>query len=168
MKVNEFIKMLNSTSNIQIVRKAINVKSYLPYLEKQRVANDIFENSIIMEHGYIKIDQIKKYLVFTTKTIEAYTDLEFDENYEKMAAEYDSLVESGRLSIIVEAIGAEYNTVLDLVRMVEDTRLVENSLEYKLALYSDYTVNSATSIMDFFNIDAGNQELLKKYDEILK
>lgn len=159
MKVNEFIKKVEQLTNVQIIKKILEVEEYMPFSEKKELAQNIIKRSIVRENGFVRINEIDKYLIFTTEVIAAFTNLEFSADLEIRSQEYDMLVQSGRLSEIIEMLGAEYKTILELVKMESDFVSQENSVEYQAAKFFDglnQTVyglsNTLSSQVEKFNI----------------
>ena len=84
MRINEFINTYNKNSKQATfnVAKLLNVKTYVPVLRKRQLAELVYQNSISVENGLVKVDSLTKYLIFSMLMISEYTDLEFtvDEN----------------------------------------------------------------------------------------
>lgn len=159
MKVNEFIKKVEQLTNVQIIKKILEVEEYMPFSEKKELAQNIIERSIVRENGFVRINEIDKYLIFTTEVIAAFTNLEFSGDLAIRSQEYDMLVQSGRLSEIIEMLGADYKTILELVKMESDFVSQENSVEYQTAKFFDglnkavYGLsNTLSSQVEKFNI----------------
>lgn len=144
MRIDTFINNTKQTSNEAIIKKMLNTKKYLPFAEKKALAKRIIERSTVEEGGFVRIDEIAKYLIFTTECIQAYTDLEFDEDMDVVSEEYDALAQSGKLNVVIGTFEGEYNTILSLCGMETDYLMQGNSLECQVAIF----LNGITDILD--------------------
>jgi hypothetical protein len=135
MKIGDFITEVNKNRKILKLQSIISVKKYLPFEEKLQLIDDILEQCKIENDGYIKFDEIKKYILFTVKSIQTYTNLEFDADMSTATKEYDMLYESGLLDEIIGTFSGEYKTVLDLMQMRAECILLDNSIECQLAKF---------------------------------
>lgn len=146
MKTNEFITKAGKAESAQILKSMLNVKEYLPFNEKKALVKRIVEESAIEENGFIRIDEISRYLVFTIRALETYTDLEFDEDLSIAAEEYDILARENKLNTIISFFEAEYNTLLSLVQMEVDYVLQQNSIECQVAKLIDEVGSAVTRL----------------------
>lgn len=153
MKVQEFIEYIGKSVNktmkneqvLALIQKQLEVKKYIPINEKKDLVDKIIEKCIYFENGTFRIDSIDSYIYFTMLTIDAYTNLEID-NVEEC---YDMLSESGLMSMVIAAIGQEYNDVLTFFNMKRDEILENNSLEMQLGRFFD---NVLENVDDFKTI----------------
>ena len=129
MKINEFIEKYKKSGGVQTVGRLISVKNYLPFTEKQALVNQILNRCKISNYGYIQFDETKKYIVFTLEIIKAYTNLEFDEDFNV------ALCEADMLNSILDVFEGEYKTVLNMVNMRQDYMLQSNSIECQVAKF---------------------------------
>lgn len=137
MRTNEFITKAGKAESTQILKAMLNVKEYLPFNEKKALAKSIVEESMVEDNGFIRIDEVSRYLIFTIRVLETYTDLEFDEDLDIAAEEYDILAKENKLNTIIGFFEAEYNTLLSLVQMEVDYVIQQNSVEYQTAKLFD-------------------------------
>lgn len=172
MKINEFITTYKK-NKMQSVEKLIETKKYLQFVEKEMLVNSVLDKCKIEENGFIKFDEIKQYIVFTTEIIQAYTNLEFDEEYDFMIDEYDELCENDMLNEVVATFEGEYKTVLNILNMKQEYMLQDNSVEYQIASFFN-TLNGqlgnlaqifASKLDSYGNI---NGEDLKELTGLLK
>ena len=148
MTVNELIEKTGKIDNANIIKSALSVKEYLPFLEKKALAKRIVEKCTVEENGYAIIDEINKYLVFTIEVLSAYTNLEFAADINVAAAEYDVLVQKNKLGTIISLFDSEYKIVLDLVRMEVESVLQRNSVQYQTAAFFDVVNTAINSLTD--------------------
>ena len=135
MKIHELIEKTGKTENINGMKNVLTIKSYLPFLEKKALAERVIEKSVVEENGCMRINEIDKYLHFTVAVIEAYTNLEFNEDFEVAAQEYDELVQCNKLNAIIGMFETEYKTVLELVGMEADYVMQKTSVEYQFTAF---------------------------------
>lgn len=119
-------KMLNDVRLIELLNKTLEVKKYISIKEKRALIDDIINNCILYENGVYKFDDIDKYIVFTMKTIAAYTNLELSADIED---DYDELCRANLLNIVIETFAGEYENVNLLLQMKCDYILSGNTIE---------------------------------------
>ncbi len=86
----------------KIIEELLEVKSYLPLVEKQLIVNKIIDSCIIVdENGLSKIDFFYKYLTTQISLIVNYTSLEFSEN---IIEDFDYLAEYIGIEWIIDKI----------------------------------------------------------------
>lgn len=135
MKIANFIEKTGKTESLIILKNTITVKEYLPFSEKKALAKRIVEKSTIDDNGFMIIDEVNKYLVFTIEVLSAYTDLIFDKDLEVAAKEFDMLIENNKLNILISMFEKEYKMMLEFVSMEVDTVLQRNSTQYQTAQF---------------------------------
>lgn len=140
MKVREFVekmqeqraKGLKEEQVLKIIEKELSPKTYIGIKEKKQLVQSIIDATILYSGGVFKFDEIDKYIHFTIKTLDAYTDLEFSDNIEE---DYDLLCESKLLPLIVVLIQDEYNDVNTLLQMKTSFILNENNIEAQVGRF---------------------------------
>ena len=176
MKIREFIdfinnpknKMLKSEQLQQLVTKTLEVKNYISIKEKKNLIDDIINSCIIYEDGVFKFDEIGKYIVFTMRTIAAYTNLELSSD---METDYDMLCEAKLLNMIVESFSGEYENVRSMLQMRCEYILSGNNIEAqfgkfltgimdKLDVFTD-VLSSKIGAFDFNNLPVNMNDLSK-------
>lgn len=111
MLVQEFIENMSTETDF---RSILVIKKYVPIQVKRHVIEEALLNQIIkVKDGLYTFNSIDKYMAFTLAAITLYTDLEFD----NVDEDYDSLMETGYLTVILEAIGEDYFNFSDLFEM---------------------------------------------------
>lgn len=128
MKINELINNIKNNPNASLT-KVIQTKSYLPFEDKIKLVKRIVDKSSTVDNGFVQIDGIDQYYNFTVETIEAYTNIEFENGYE----DYDALCAYGVLGSIIATFEGEYNMILSLVEMEKKRVLEQNSVENQIA-----------------------------------
>lgn len=165
MKINELIEMMNQ-SKIKalkeeqtqvLLKKTLNVKEYLSIKEKKQLVENIVDECILYDDGVFKFDEIEKYVCFTMRIIETYTDLELSEDMEE---DYDALCKAGILNSVVNTFKEEYDSVNILLQMRCDYILSSNAIEAQFGRFLgevsdklDIITKALTSKVDEFNLN---------------
>ena len=108
---------------IDWIRKTIEIKSYIPFKEKRRIAEMIVAQNIKVVDGIKKYDNISAYIGFIVASIVAHTTLQFSDD---PIIDYDLLAESGLLPQIVAEFQESYNEIDVLLRMAVSSELEDN------------------------------------------
>lgn len=153
MKIREFIEQ-KTKSNITN-RVIIVDKKYLSFREKEQLVEKVLNDCLLYVDGFFSVDELHKYIVFTLAVIEAYTQLEFDSDFEESIKEYDLLCEHGLLNEVISAFEGEYNLVLNMLNIRIESVLSQNSLEAQVSRFFN-------SILD--KIDSLSGALVKSFD----
>ena len=140
MKVNELLKfveknrtkMLKAEQLQELLKKTLEVKKYIGIKNKKQLIDDIVNACVIYENGVFKFNDIDKYIFFTMKTIETYTNLELSSDIEE---DYDMLCRSGVLELIISTFKKEYDNVSVLLQMQCDYVLSGNSIEAQIGKF---------------------------------
>lgn len=136
MKIMDFIEAVkkNPTKANEVCAKIVKTK-YIPVLEKRQLAELVYENSIDIENGVVKVDSLSKYLIFTLLMLNSYTELEFtvDENgaaTEAAIQEYDALCKEGLINKIIAEFQEDYARANEIMNYVfQDNLAVNNTVE---------------------------------------
>jgi hypothetical protein len=161
-------KMLKIEQLEALLKKKLDVKEYIGIKEKKALVNNIINECILYENGIFKFNDIDKYICFTMRVIEAYTNLEFLSDLE---AEYDLLCESKLLESIIGTFKKEYDDVNVLLQMKCDYVLSSNTVEAqvgrffdgileKLDVFVDALANKVDDF-DFSNLPVSSEDLNK-------
>lgn len=153
MKVQELVnfmdivknRMLKEDQRQKLIQKELNVKTYMSIKDKKQLVDDIVDECIIFENGMFKFDEIDKYICFTMKVIEAYTDIELSDDIE---ADYDMLCESGLLELIIGTFKTEYDNVSVLLQMRSDYFLCGNSIESQVGKFLENVLDKVDVLVN--------------------
>ena len=137
MELVEFVgnsknKMLKGSQLEELITKKLEVKKYLSIKQKRALVESIVNECILYEDGIFKFDDIDKYLCFTMRVIETYTNLELSADFED---DYDLLCQSGLLEIIINTFKKEYDDINILLQMKCDYILSDNALYVQLGKF---------------------------------
>lgn len=160
------------------LKKELEIKDYVPFVEKQSVAQVVLETCANMKDGVITIDSIQKYIIFTTMVLSTYTNLEFDEN--EYLESYDLLCshqvgEGTLLDEIIKTFEKEYVRCNDILNMMTADLMAENNIEKQVGKFlsgiSKKVSDLGDSLIDKlgnFNMDLNQLDIDKLSDIISK
>ena len=148
MRVNEFIEKYKRSNSTQTLSRIAEIKSYLPFYEKQELVNMVLRKCQVENYGYIQLDETKKYILFTIAVIEAYTNIEFDEDLKTAVSEYDALCEANLLNSIIETFEGEYKTTLNMMDMAQSYILQGNSINAQTAKFLSNLNDKLGSVLE--------------------
>ena len=170
MRINEFIEAIKKNPNqaTAICKKVIKTR-YIPVLEKRKLAELVYNSSIDVENGIIKVDSLSKYLIFTMLMLKTYTDLEFstDENgaaTEEAIREYDELCSNGLINPIIAEFQEDYARANEIMNYVfQDNLAVHNTVEAVVGKASAVLLNIVDNFVDALShkVDEMNLDLSK-------
>ena len=172
MKINQLVEFVGSSKNKmlkteqlqQVIAKEIEVKDYISIKEKKALIDDIINSCILYEDGIFKFDDIDKYIVFTMKTIAAYTNLELSADIEE---DYDMLCRAKILNMVIDTFVGEYENINLLLQMKCDYILKGNNIEAQIGKFLTEILNKLDDFADVIaNFDISNLPI--NMDDITK
>ena len=150
-------KMLKADQQQEAIKKKLNVKNYISIKAKRDLVESIANECVLYDEGVFKFDEIEKYVFFTMKTIEAYTNLELSDDIED---DYDMLCEAGLLNAVINTFSGEYENIKILLQMRCDYILSNNNIESQVGKFLTSLLNNIDSIsgalagkIDSFSLD---------------
>ena len=170
---------LNQNAVGEYIKKKLEVKDYVPFVEKQSIAQIVLESCANIKDGVVAIDSIQKYIVFTITVLSTYTNLEFDGNENDLDA-YDALCsyqigDGTLLDEIVKTFEKEYVRCNDILNMMTADLMAENNIEKQVGKFlsgiSEKINNLGDSLIDKlgdFNMDFNQLDIDKLSDVISK
>jgi hypothetical protein len=176
MKVQEFIDYMKKNTNrtmkedqiAALVKRALEVKSYLGIKRKKELIDKIVNSSIIYDSGVFKFDNIQKYICFTMYVLEAYTNLELSEDIED---DFDALSESKMMPILVCIIQQEYDDLNLLLEMQCDYILADNTIEAQVGKLIDaliYQVGKFSDGLEAYVKNFDISKLVQNKDQLME
>lgn len=160
------------------LKKELEIKDYVPFIEKQSVAQVVLETCARMKNGVITIDSIQKYMIFTIMVLSTYTNLEFDGDSDLES--YDALCsyqvgDGTLLDEIVKTFEKEYVRCNDILNMMTADLIAENNIEKQVGKFlsgiSEKINGLGDSLIDKlgdFNMDLNQLDIDKLSDIISK
>ena len=135
MKIREFIEAYKAkrfmiTKNgtderSEYLRKELEIKTYIPFREKRKIAETIVAQNIKEIDGIKKYDDINSYVSLVVASIVAHTNLRFGED---VIADYDLLAESGLLLQIIAEFQGSHEEIGILLKMAIAMELEDNNV----------------------------------------
>ena len=188
MKVVEFVEKFKNdkVTNSKVapnavsdyLKKELEIKDYVPFVEKQSIAQVVLESCANMKEGVITVDSIQKYIIFTMMILSTYTNLEFDgdedlESYDALCSYH--IEDRTLLDEIVKTFEKEYVRCNDLLNMMTADLIAENNIEKQIGRFLSGISKKIDSLGDSlidklgnFNIDLDQLDIDKLSDIISK
>lgn len=110
---------------IQYFKDRLEIKTYLPFREKRKIAEMIVAQNMTEVDGIKKVDSVNQYIGFVVAMLTAHTAIEFGED---PVSDYDALAESGLLSQIIMCFKESYDESDIVLKMVLAMELEDNSV----------------------------------------
>ena len=151
-------KMLKGAQLEELVAKKIETKKYIGIKEKKTLVEAIVNECILFDKGVFKFDDIEKYICFTMRTIEAYTNLELSVDIED---DYDLLCQSNLLHVVVNTFRNEYDDVSILLQMKCEYYLGNNSIESQIGSFLDGILDKINILADVMSKKVGDFDMSK-------
>lgn len=166
MTIKEFVDSMNKDKNkIQkaeqlqaMLKKKLEIKEYMSIKQKKELIENIVNECILFDNGVFKFDEIEKYIVFTMKVVEAYTNLELSEDIEE---DYDMLCASKMLEPIISTFKKEYDEVNVLLQMRCDYILNENNIEAQVGKFLNGLLDKLDDFASVLNAKFGEFDISK-------
>ena len=163
MTVQKLVEFVNNNKNkmlkadqLQVaLKKELEVKEYLSIKDKKQLIEDIINDCILYDNGIFKFDEIEKYITFTMKAIESYTNIELSMDIED---DYDGLCRAKLLAPVIDLFQSEYEEIGLLLRMKCEYILNENNIEAQVGKF----LNNISDKLDDFAVVLSNQ--VDKFD----
>ena len=159
MKIQTFVdaykakKFMNLKTGVdertEWIKKELEIKEYIPFNQKRKIAEMIVQNNIQIVDGIKKYDSINAYIGLTISTIAAYTNLSFGNN---PVTDYDLLAECGLLPQIMAILHEGYDEIGCLLKMAAEMELESNSVSALIGKFLDGILNKLDNLIGGFDI----------------
>lgn len=107
------------------LRQELEIKSYIPFNTKRKIAEMIVAQNITEVDGIKKYDSINGYIGFIVASIAAHTNLEWGAD---PVADYDLLAESGLLMQIITEFKGSHDEIDIILKMALEMELEDNNV----------------------------------------
>lgn len=157
--VNEFKnkRIMNTKINEHAVsdyiKEALEIKSYLPFMEKRKIIEVVVEQNTKEVDGIKKNDSINQYLSFVISMLSAHTNIEFSED---PVADYDMLSESGLLPQIIAEFKESYDECDILLKMELASKLEDNNINVLVGKFLNDILNKLDDFGDMLKDKFGD------------
>lgn len=119
----------------EYLEKTLEIKKYIPFSTKKRIAEMIIEQNSTMEDGIVKIDSVGQFIGFIMAMLAAHTNLQI--NTEDPILDYDALSEAGLLEPIIACFQKDYSECEVILQMTASDALSDNHLNAVVARFLD-------------------------------
>lgn len=144
------------------IKGELEIKTYIPFMEKRKIAEMIVEQNIKVVDGIKKYDSIGAYIGFVVASIMAHTSLKFSEN---PIADYDLLAESGLLLQIVAMFQESHNEIDILLKMALAAELEDNNTNVLIGHFLDAILKKVEGLSGVLNGALSNLDLENMFNE---
>ena len=129
MKIKEFVELyknskvqntkVNPNAVEDFVRSKLEVKDYLPFVEKRALCEAVLEASCVKNGAIVEVDSVSHQILFTITILTKYTNLEFkNTDGEDAIDQYDMLCQNDLLNPILGLVAVEYERCNDILNMM--------------------------------------------------
>ncbi|MCD8377891.1 MAG: hypothetical protein LUB59_03790 [Candidatus Gastranaerophilales bacterium] len=173
MKVEGLLKLMSDKKFLdlteeqqqEMLRKRLEVPQYLSIKEKRSVVKEILDAASETEHGVAKVDGIKKYIYLIMYSINAYTNLELSDDIE---SDYDALCSAGVLARVIDLFDSEYQSVMALLQLEQETREQDDKIELQVARLMGQATDVITELSDIMGKLHITPENVDQIDNIIQ
>ena len=130
--VDEFVSKKIQNTKIdehaieKYIKKTLEVKEYIPFREKRRIAENVVEQNTELIDGVWKNDSMDQYVTFVLAMLETHTNLQIDS--EDPVLDYDIIAESGLLPLVISTFQNDYNECDVVLKAVLAMKLEDNNV----------------------------------------
>lgn len=148
MKINELVESIKN-KDFEI-EKALEVKKYIPVMEKKAFAMDVIATCTDDIDDFISVDRFYMDIYFDMNMIKTYTNVEVASDFDEMIEQYDLLCEHGLMNKLINLFEDEYLAVHSILKGQLKELLVQNSMEAQIVKVT----NKINKVIDMLgNID---------------
>ena len=144
------------------IRNELQIKNYIPFMEKRKIAEMIIEQNISVVDGIKKYDSIGAYISLVVASIMAHTSLLFSHD---PINDYDLLAEIGLLSQIVAEFQESHNEIDILLKMALASELEDNQPGALIGRFLDSILKKLDGFSGMLNNTIGNVDIEKMFSE---
>jgi hypothetical protein len=157
-KAKRFMITKNGTDErSEWLRKELEIKTYIPFKEKRKIAEMIVAQNIKEVDGIKKYDDINSYVSLVVASIFAHTNLEFSK--EDPIADYDLLAESGLLPQIIAEFQGSHEEIGILLKMAITAELEDNNVNVLVGRFLNNILEKLDGVVDGVKNMVGNVDL---------
>lgn len=112
----------------------LEIKTYIPFREKRRIAEMIVEQNISVIDGIKKYDDINGYVSLVVASITEHTNLQFSDD---PVSDYDLIAEAGLLPQIIAEFQGSHDEIGVLLKMAVSAELEDNNTNVIIGHFLD-------------------------------
>jgi hypothetical protein len=128
------------------LKKNIEFKTYIPFMEKKRIAEMVIKKNMIEENGIKKVEPTGQFIGFVIAMLVSHTNLEI--NAENPIEDYDMLSEYGLLEVILAQFEKDYAECDIVLKMVLASEMEDNNLNMIVAKFLDNILDKLDGVGD--------------------
>lgn len=142
------------------LRNELEIKTYIPFMEKRRIAEMVVEQNISVIDGIKKYDDIGSYVSLVVASIMAHTNLQFSDS---PIEDYDLLAESGLLPQIIAEFQGSHEEIGILLKMAIAAELEENNVNVLVGHFLNNIIQILEKVnpKDIFGAGIKGEDLAK-------
>ena len=166
MKISEFITdyKTKKVTNTQIkpnavseyLKKTLEIREYIPFKKKREIVEMVVTQNTRFIDGVKRNDAIGQYVSFVVAMLISHSNLEFEAD---PVTDYDLLVESGLLPLILNEFKADYSECDILLKMALASELEDNNIEVLVGRFLDKILKKIDDFGDAFKDKLGDFNL---------
>jgi hypothetical protein len=156
MKITELIEQMKEkkVANTKVspnaveefLKKNIEFKTYIPFMEKKRIAEMVIKKNMTEDNGIKKVEPTGQFIGFIIAMLVSHTNLEI--NAENPIEDYDMLSECGLLEVILAQFEKDYTECDIVLKMVLAYEMEDNNLNAIVARFLDNILNKLDGVGD--------------------
>ena len=127
-----------ATEKSEWIRKELEIKTYIPFIEKRQIAELVVSQNISVVDGIKKYDSINGYVGLIVASIAAHTNLVWSED---PVADYDLLAESNLLQQIISEFQGSHEEIDILLKMALAMELEDNNIGLIIGRFLNGLIN---------------------------
>lgn len=137
---------VNPNAVAEYLDKTLEIKKYIPFSTKKKIAEMIIEQNSTVESGIVKIDSVGQFVGFIVAMLAAHTNLQI--NTEDPILDYDALSEAGLLEPIIACFQKDYSECEVILQMTASDTLSDNNLNAVVARFLDGILDKLDDVGD--------------------
>ena len=139
------------------LRKALEIKTYIPFEDKKKVVEMIIAANITEENGIKKINSVGQFISFVMSMLATHTNLQIDA--EHVIEDYDLLCEAGLLEVIIAEFQKDYSESEVILKMMVADELSDNNLSAVIARFLSGILDNLGGLGEGFKDIIGNFDI---------
>ena len=159
-------KFMNTKQGIdeksEWLKNELEIRSYIPFREKEQVAEMIVSQNIKVIDGIKKYDDVHSYISLIVASIKIHTNLRFSDD---PIADYDLLAESGLLAQIMAEFQSSHEEIGILLKMMVAAELEDNNPSVLIGRFLDKVLSMLDKTSGLLNSTLGDLNLEKLFNE---
>ena len=141
---------------VEWIKKELEVKEYIPFTEKRKIAEMIVAENIKEVDGIKKYNSIDGYIALIVASIEAHTILRFSVN---STEDYDLLAESGLIPQIMAQFQSSHDEIGIILKMATTMELESNNTNALVGRFLNKISSALDVVLEMAKDKFGNFDM---------